>query len=96
MLNDRRPATRLSSYQEAIRLSASIELRRGIHSAYLVIREPERQKAITFDAKAAYHEALAMLTQAKVPISDSMVHDEIVHLRELLQEVESQFDQAAA
>jgi hypothetical protein len=98
MLNNRSPAAKLSSYQEAIRLAASIELRRGIYSAYIAItsREPERQKARSFDAIVAFQDVLSMLTDAKIPISDCMVHDELTHLRQLLQQVELKFGQAAA
>ncbi len=96
MCDHRRRATTLTPYQEAIRLAASIELERGIHSAWVAIREPERQKASTYDAQIAYQEALSTLSHSNIPISDSMVLDKITHLRQLLQRVGPQFDEAAA
>ena len=95
MTNDRRLATRLNPYQEAIRLSALIELQRGIHSAYVGIKDTERSKAANH-AATAYQDALAMLTHAKIPLSDTMVHNEITHLGQLLQQLEPQFNHAAA
>jgi len=85
---------KLSPYQEAIRLSALIELHRGVHSAAVAMTVPNRQKA-AIDATDAYQEAVAMLTHAQVSMADSMVHDEIVYLRQLLHQIDQQVDQAA-
>ena len=84
----------LSPYQEAIRLSALIELQRGVHNAAVAMRAPNRQKA-GIDATDAYQEAVAMLSHAQVPMSDSMVRDEIIYLRQLLHQIAQQFDRAA-
>ena len=58
------------------------------------MRPPNRQKA-AIDATDAYQEAVAMLSHAQVPMSDSMVQDEIICLRQLLHQIAQQFDQAA-
>ena len=85
---------KLSPYQEAIRLSALIELQRGIHGAAVAMRAPNRQKA-AIDATDAYQEAVAMLTHAQVSMADSMVHVEIIYLQQLLSQIAQQVDRAA-
>ena len=89
---------RLTPYQEAIRLSISIELGSAIDSAYLAMRRnPDGglSRALHLKTRSAYQHAVSILMQVKVPLSDEMIHSSLEYLRELAREDETNTDRAA-
>ncbi len=82
-MSDQSPLTILNSYQEAIRLSVSIDLRSAVHSAHLaILKDPGLPNpTLSLEAKSAYWSAVTALVGTKVPLSDEMVQGDLEYLR---------------
>jgi hypothetical protein len=96
-MSDQSPLTSLNSYQEAMRLSVSMDLRIAIQSAHLtILKDPGLPNpTLALEAKSAYCSAVAALIRTKIPLSDEMVHSDLEHLRGLALQIEADTDQAA-
>ena len=95
MTTDHSHETRLSPYQEAIRLSTSIELQKAIQSAHVKIWKDPTSQIPSREAKRAYWGAVETLLSANIPLSDDMVHDDLQSLKKLSLQLETETDQAA-